>query len=209
MILIFGSRLYGQVDKVPGLGYVATQFAHLWYIPLVPFQSWFVVAEEGSQWRGLQVPMSGRSVLAGYARVWLVLAMAVAAIIGAATFVADRETGIIALAIAVAMLVLTISAFRGWREASPMRIRELHAMLGVQMPAVPRGEMYGGESLPLIPGHYPNAQGPAPVQTYVDLPPVLPPALPHRSVATEEPIQLELVGEPISARGQDAAGRKT
>ena len=36
MVFVFGSRLYGKVDEVPGIGHVATKFAHFDYMPLVP-----------------------------------------------------------------------------------------------------------------------------------------------------------------------------
>ena len=39
MIIVWGTKLYGKVDEVPGMFHVATRFFHLWYIPLVPLSS--------------------------------------------------------------------------------------------------------------------------------------------------------------------------
>jgi hypothetical protein len=72
MIYVFGTRSYGYVDRVPGLGHVITQFGHFNYVPLFPTKSFFVLegSENGDDFRGVQLPMSGKSVLAGYIRVW-------------------------------------------------------------------------------------------------------------------------------------------
>ncbi|MBN8226280.1 hypothetical protein JYK02_02015 [Corallococcus macrosporus] len=67
-MVIFGSRLYGKVDAVPGLGYVATKFGHINFVPLIPLEGWLVVAEEGNGWRGQAIGMSGKSVLVAWAR---------------------------------------------------------------------------------------------------------------------------------------------
>jgi hypothetical protein len=72
MIYVFGTRSYGYVHRVPGLGYVITQFGHFNYVPLFPTKSFFVLegSESGDEFRGVELPMSGKSVLAGYIRVW-------------------------------------------------------------------------------------------------------------------------------------------
>jgi hypothetical protein len=72
MIIIFGEKAYGKVDRVPGVCYVITIFAHLNFIPLVPARSYIVVegTEEGGQFRGKEIPVSLKSTVAGYVRVW-------------------------------------------------------------------------------------------------------------------------------------------
>ena len=72
MLFIFGTRSYGYVDRVPGLGHVITQFGHFNYVPLFPTKSFFVLegSQSGDDFRGVRLPMSGKSVLAGYIRVW-------------------------------------------------------------------------------------------------------------------------------------------
>ena len=72
MIIIFGERTFGKVDRVPGVCYVVTVFAHLNFLPLVPARSYIVVegTESGGEFRGKQIPICLRSMLAGYVRVW-------------------------------------------------------------------------------------------------------------------------------------------
>jgi hypothetical protein len=81
MVVVWGSRLYGRVDAIPGLGYVATQFGHFDYIPLIPMGSHFVLAQDGDAWRGIRVPLSGKSVLIAWLRTLLVLAAIVGALV--------------------------------------------------------------------------------------------------------------------------------
>ena len=67
-MFIFGTRLFGKVDAVPGLGHVATKFFHINFLPLIPLEGWFVLGQEGNQWRGRAIPMSGKSVLTAWMR---------------------------------------------------------------------------------------------------------------------------------------------
>lgn len=80
----YGTRFFGKVDHVPGLFYVATHFQFVGAFPLFPIQSYLV--EDGSveetaetAWwetdqrfsegfRGLPIPLSRSSVVAGYIR---------------------------------------------------------------------------------------------------------------------------------------------
>jgi hypothetical protein len=73
MVGIHGERLYGQVDRVPGLFYVSTQFLHVNYVPLIPLRSYIVIegSEDGENFRGKKVPLKLKSVLVGYLRGWL------------------------------------------------------------------------------------------------------------------------------------------
>jgi hypothetical protein len=65
-MIIFGTNLYGKVDRVPGLCYVVTRFFHLWFFPLIPVQTYLILEAQGK--RGLAIPMSGKSVLIGWLR---------------------------------------------------------------------------------------------------------------------------------------------
>lgn len=67
-MIIFGTRLFGKVDKVPGLFHVATKFAHVNFLPLIPLEGWLVLEQDGSQWRGLQIPISMKSVAVAWIR---------------------------------------------------------------------------------------------------------------------------------------------
>jgi hypothetical protein len=74
MIIIFGSRLYGKVDEVPGLFHVATRFGHAWYLPLIPMGSYLVLGQEGDQWHGASIGLSVKSLLIAWLRVVLFIA---------------------------------------------------------------------------------------------------------------------------------------
>jgi hypothetical protein len=85
-VVIVGKRLCGKVDRVPELFYVSTMFFHIDYVPLFPVSSYLVFegTEQGEQFRGTQIKMSGKSVLAGFLRGWLGIATIIAA--GIASF---------------------------------------------------------------------------------------------------------------------------
>lgn len=45
MFMLGGQNFYGKIDRVPGLFYVATQFIHLFYIPLIPMGAHLVLED--------------------------------------------------------------------------------------------------------------------------------------------------------------------
>ncbi|MGI9430407.1 MAG: hypothetical protein ACR2NM_17225 [Bythopirellula sp.] len=73
MLVVWGTKLYGKVDEIEGLGHVATQFGHLFWIPLLPMNSYFVTEQEGWHFEGTPLGLQLKSVLAGYARVFSLL----------------------------------------------------------------------------------------------------------------------------------------
>ena len=73
MIVVWGSKLYGKVDEIEGVGHVATQFGHLFWIPLLPMNSYFVTKQEGGHFEGTPLGLQAKSVMAGFARVFSVL----------------------------------------------------------------------------------------------------------------------------------------
>lgn len=80
MAVIVGTCCYGYVDRIPGIGYIATKFLHFNYFPLVPLKSFFVLEEEsGAGFRGRELTMNWKSVLVGYLRGWGVFACVIAA----------------------------------------------------------------------------------------------------------------------------------
>src|SRR5450631_2860639 len=72
MIIYYGTRMYGSVDQV-GTASVRTRFFHISFLPIVPLGS-YAVLDQGSgaanTFRGIPIGLHGRSVLAGYLRVW-------------------------------------------------------------------------------------------------------------------------------------------
>ncbi|HEY3445201.1 MAG TPA: hypothetical protein VGK67_02510 [Myxococcales bacterium] len=100
-MLIFGKRLFGRVDEVQGVFYVAPLFGHLFYFPLVPLQTWLLVSGSehfagGAQgeWTasGIPIPTSAKSVLFGWARGFL-LAAAFASVPAALQGLLEDRTG--------------------------------------------------------------------------------------------------------------------
>lgn len=55
---------------------VATQFAHIWFIPLIPIGSYIIFAgsEDEQGFRGVKMTLNAKSVLAAYVRAFLVIA---------------------------------------------------------------------------------------------------------------------------------------
>ena len=126
MIIVWGSKLYGKVDEIEGVGYVATQFGHLFWIPLIPFNSFFVTRDGQHDFDGTPIGLHGKSVLVGYTRVFSVLLMFAA--FGAANSLFSpheflEPEKVIQAKLTIAMGVLALPAFiacylRSVRQAS-------------------------------------------------------------------------------------------
>lgn len=69
MLIVHGKRLYGKVDEVPGLFYVATKFYHFWFLPVIPLGSHIVLSKTDRGWRGVPCGLSLKSVAAAWLRV--------------------------------------------------------------------------------------------------------------------------------------------
>lgn len=69
MFIVYGVRQYGRIEEHQGTC-IATQFAHIWFLPLFPVRSHMVLGGEGSDSKGIQIPLRWKSVLAGYLRIW-------------------------------------------------------------------------------------------------------------------------------------------
>jgi len=69
MVIIWGQRMYGRVDRYAG-AHVSTRFFHLYYVPLIPISSWLVLGtNDDDSFQGIQVPLSLRSVALAWTRV--------------------------------------------------------------------------------------------------------------------------------------------
>jgi hypothetical protein len=84
MIVIFGRRLAGTVDRVGNLLYVRTQFLHVYWIPLVPLESYVILAgsESGNGFKGVRTRLALKSVLFGWLRTALVFGV-IGSVVGA------------------------------------------------------------------------------------------------------------------------------
>lgn len=122
-MIIFGTRLYGRVDRLSNGWFVATRFGHLYWVPLVPAGSWLITAEQGRGWSGIQIPLSGRSIVMGYARAATVVAAIAALIFAIAKFDGRHEVPEEAIAVAVALAAIgaVVLSNIAWRKASEER----------------------------------------------------------------------------------------
>jgi hypothetical protein len=119
MIVIYGTRFYGEVDGYGGQRQL-TKFFHIYYVPLVPVDTLWVTREVDGGYRGHAVQMSGRSVLAAYARVWGPVA-------AVGSFIAGSVGGIIAGAALLAVAGWTWS-WRSVRSAREQRRSDFHLL---------------------------------------------------------------------------------
>jgi hypothetical protein len=127
MIIIFGTRHYGMVDRHAGQ-YACTRVFHLYYLPVLPLGTMWVTAQNGDALSGHKVSFYPRSIAAAFLRPW-----GVAASIGAglATYGALGDgrlgTGLGLLALTAALLGLTIWSFlqRAVRGARASRERDM------------------------------------------------------------------------------------
>lgn len=91
-MIIYGTRLYGKVDEVPGMFHVATQFVFLQYVPLVPMGSYLILSKSGSEFQGAKLGLNLKSMLVAWVRAALAVG-AVAAVIIAIIMLNDPRHG--------------------------------------------------------------------------------------------------------------------
>src|SRR5688572_6535514 len=70
-MIVFGARMYGRVDEVPGLFYVATQFFHIYYLPLVPMGSRLVLASDSKNPLVMPIAFSFKSLAIAWLRAFM------------------------------------------------------------------------------------------------------------------------------------------
>jgi hypothetical protein len=68
-VIIYGIRNYGRVEEHGG-EYATTAFFHLWFAPLIPTGSTWVIGKSPQGELGHSIKLHAKSVAAGYLRVW-------------------------------------------------------------------------------------------------------------------------------------------
>lgn len=135
MVVFFGSRLMGKVDAVPGLFHVATRFGHVNFVPLFPLQSYVVLSEQGTSFRGVPIPLSGKSVLIAWGRAAGLLTALIAGFAAAFVLSGPRggEDGAQLLAVAGfgAALCAFLNFYKGVTRASFNRACHLGRLIGM------------------------------------------------------------------------------
>lgn len=117
-MVVFGTRFFGWVDQVEGVGTVATRFFHVMWIPLVPLGTWFMLGDD----RGTQIGLSVKSILVAWIRSFLFWSALGSFVAMPATF---GITCIFAVPLAIAYFAMPLLV----RRASSSRAEELRSLL--------------------------------------------------------------------------------
>ena len=146
---VFGTRLFGQADRVAGLFCVRTKFFHVNFIPLVPLSSYLVFEEKGSEGRGIQLKkLRWNSVLLAWVRTPLWIAAAVGAVVGLVTGAGvahDWQGAAPALGVALVAGVAWYASYR-LSAASFERASELARAVALPPPFIAALEQRFGRS---------------------------------------------------------------
>ena len=103
--LLCGIRRCGVVDKVPGHFFVATEFLHLFRIPLLPTDTYLY--RKDSDWDlGFSIPLSFKSVLYGWVRGLLGLTVPIALLVVFEAAVFSSEIPGFLLRVIIGLVVL-------------------------------------------------------------------------------------------------------
>jgi len=141
-VLIWGKKLFGRLDRLPGAFYIATLFHHFWFMPLLPIESFVVFegTEYRGQFQGVPIPLDWRSVLMAYGRGVLVVSGVVVAFRGTILLLSHYfdQTGAAPLGAAIPWTLVSILCFvvyglsrRVLRTASEERARDIARMAGL------------------------------------------------------------------------------
>ncbi|EJK66535.1 hypothetical protein THAOC_12542 [Thalassiosira oceanica] len=122
MIIIWGTRMYGETDVVPGLFSVQTKFSHVNFLPCSPIQSYLVFQEQTSlRGRAVEIPMSKKSITAARTRclswIFVVVMLFVLPVLGL-------------VLLACGVLSLVMKSYDSNHHASHERAVELCSALG-------------------------------------------------------------------------------
>jgi hypothetical protein len=132
---VFGTRLFGQVDRVAGLFSIRTKFFHVNFVPLVPLSSYLVFEEKGGSGnRGIELKkLRWNSVLLAWLRTPLWLVCGISSVVGLVTaFGVDHDWHAATPMLVVA--TLTGAAFYAtyrFTAASFERASELARLVGL------------------------------------------------------------------------------
>ncbi len=130
MILIWGSSMYGKCDEVPGICHVATQFGHLWYIPLIPTGTYAIIEKhDDGSFNGAKIPFSFKSFLLGWFRAAAIVGLIAGVCITYVGF--DVNDGWIPLGVTVGILGALIASYKLCGTASYERARNIGKQLGL------------------------------------------------------------------------------
>src|SRR5262249_24255324 len=144
-MIIFGEQLYGKVDQVPGLFYVATRFLHVQLVPLLPLGSYVILDgkfRDGGQ-AEIKIGLSGKSILFGWLRaaLWTVaVVVQIWALIGAANAAKGRTPWLNCIVYWVVAITIIGAIWASYRltRAGPFRAVRLASKAGIAPELVAR-----------------------------------------------------------------------
>ena len=128
MIIFFGTKSYGKVDSIPGVCHVATDFVHIQFLPLIPVGTYAVFSDR----HRVRLPLSFKSILMAWLRVFLMVSGVAAALFSVTGFAEHHSAdGILAAVVTAAILCLIVLSYRlrSVGVASESRTRQLANLL--------------------------------------------------------------------------------
>ena len=148
MVIVWGSKLMGKVDVVPGLFHVATKFGHLWYLPLIPTGTFVVLSESGDAFQGVQISTSLKSIAFAWLRAFMLIQV-VAALLWVVMMAAEGKRGEGVGPTVYAAVVCVLGWFVTWSktctQASAKRAAQLADQIGLSDAGVEHLlKVYGG-----------------------------------------------------------------
>lgn len=120
MFIVWGSGLYGKTDEIPGLGYVATKFGHLYYLPLFPSGSNFVIEKTSDGWQGAPIRFSGKSFMMAWLRALLLIGSLISVIVFLVTAGDPGGRGVVGAPIAAGIACL--GCLGAWFATTRMKL---------------------------------------------------------------------------------------
>ena len=203
MYFVFGHRLYGKVDAIPGIGHVATKFFHFDYVPLVPTESWLVTAQSGKTWRGVKIPLSAKSVFVGWGRAAAILVAVGGGVMALVSGLDHRPDptaiaaggGIVAAAVGFVVLTYKLSWFNRASYARACQLAKLAKLNAHGLAAL--AKVYG-EAAPAL-GFQPVMPPPRPAAVLGEGNPDLPMAVEIVEDEDPSPAQVAPVPPPRAA----------
>src|SRR6185295_116922 len=91
-VFVFGKKLYGKCDEVPGLFHVATLYYHFNYLPIAPIQSYIILAKDGDKFKGVPIPLNSKSFMLNWIRFVSLLAFAISGFVVVAPLIRNGVT---------------------------------------------------------------------------------------------------------------------
>lgn len=128
MVIVYGTRFYGKV-RACGRSFLATQFFHLYYVPLIPIGTQLILEQNANgTYKGMKTSFSVRSMLAAYLRVWGPIAciLAVCFAMSALEDVGDDglAMAVVGVFTAVVVLALLVGTVLGWAVVGKLSTEE-------------------------------------------------------------------------------------